>query len=520
MGHVDYPPYPLVFLPSHEHVSGTGDDSVTIKDARNGQRHIQQLAKQRPSAQRLERVSAWGGASDSVSYVYRPSTTDELRRVFVTARKSGLTVGFQGGGNSYGDAALNGENILVDLRRMRRILEWDVQDGIIQVEPGVTLEQLWQYIIEDGWWPPVATGTMNITMGGGAAMNVHGKNAWKAGPIGDHILAFDLLLPSGEIITCSRDENSDIFFAAIGGFGMLGCFVSLTLKMKRVYSGLLNVEAVASPNLRDMMAYFDCHLQDSDYLVGWIDAFASGENLGRGQLHRATYLGPDEDLEPLETLKVSNQIIPSTIIGIIPKFWLPFLMRPFYNNLGWRLVCWAKYLGSRFGDGLSGQSYQQPHAHFHFLLDAIPFRNAYGPGGIIQYQVFIPAARALSAIETLLRMGQAHGVPNYLSVLKRHRPDLFLMTHGLDGYSIAMDFHISSDNRARVRQLAREMDEVVLDAGGRFYFAKDSTLRPEVARAYLGAETIDRFRLLKRRCDPDGLIETNLWRRLFGPAGD
>lgn len=465
-------------------------------------------------------MPSWGGASDSVSYVYRPSTVEELQRVFSIARDSGLTVAFQGRGNSYGDAALNSENILIDLRRLNRILHWNPQDGIVRVQPGVTLQQLWQYVIEDGWWPPVATGTMNITMGGGAAMNVHGKNAWKMGPIGEHILAFDLTLASGETISCSRDENSDIFYACIGGFGMLGCFTSLTLQMKRVYSGLLNVQAVASPNLSHMMAYFDRHLQDSDYLVGWIDAFASGKNVGRGQLHRATYLAPGEDPEPLETLKVSNQLIPTTIMGIVPKFWLPFFMRPFYNNAGWRLVCWTKYMTALMGDGLKGQTYRQPHAHFHFLLDAIPFRNAYGPGGIIQYQAFIPAAEALPAMETLLRMGQTHGVPNYLSVLKRHRPDPFLMTHGLDDYSLAMDFHISDRNRARVRQLAREMDEVVLQAGGRFYFAKDSTLRPEVARAYLGKETIDRFCELKRRCDPEGLIETDLWRRVFVGYGD
>ncbi|HZD11528.1 MAG TPA: FAD-binding oxidoreductase, partial [Candidatus Binatia bacterium] len=413
---------------------------MSTRQAQNVQAQRKRRIGQLPDAQRLERVQAWGGASDSVSYVYRPSTAEELRDIFAVAYKSSLTIGFQGRGNSYGDAALNSENILVDLRRMRRILEWDPQKGIIRVEPGVTLEQLWQYVVEDGWWPPVATGTMNITMGGGAAMNVHGKNAWKVGPLGDHILSFDLMLPSGEVICCSRGENSDIFHAAIGGFGMLGCFIAITLKLKRIYSGLLNVEAVASPNLQHMMSYFDRHLDDSDYLVGWIDAFASGKSLGRGQLHRATYLAPGEDPQALETMKASNQVIPATIMGIFPKFWLPFFMRPFYNNLGWRLVCAVKYLGSRLGDGLAGQHYRQPHAHFHFLLDAIPFKNAYGPGGIIQYQAFIPVAQALTAMTRLLEMGQRHGTPNYLSVLKRHRSDPFLMTHGLDGYSLAMDF--------------------------------------------------------------------------------
>jgi len=472
-------------------------------------------ASRRPTTGRLEPVMAWGGASGSMCYVYRPSTVEALREVFAVARRSGLTVGFRGGGNSYGDAALNNENVLVDFRRMNRILAWDPAGGRIRVEPGVTLAQLWQYVLEDGWWPPVVTGTMKITIGGGVAMNVHGKNAWKMGPIGDHVVEFDLMLPSGEIIICSREENADVFYAAIGGFGMLGAFTSVTLRMKRITSGLLNVEALASPNLAQMMAYFERHLDDSDYLVGWIDAFAEGEALGRGQIHRATYLAEGEDANPHETLRLSRQQIPETVMGLFPKMWLPFFMRPFYNNLGWRAVCWAKYMGSRLMEGTEGVRQRQPHAHFHFLLDAIPFKNAYGPGGIIQYQAFIPAERALDTMSRLLRMGQAHGIPNYLSVLKRHRPDPFLMTHGLNGYSLAMDFKITEANRARVRQLAREMDEVVLEAGGRFYFAKDSTLRPEVVRAFLGQETVEAFCALKARCDAEGLIETNLWRRLF-----
>jgi FAD/FMN-containing dehydrogenase len=489
--------------------------NVSESPTTNGHKHHPAAPPQTHLPHRLERVPAWGGASDSVSDVYEPSTVADLRTILATARTTGRTVGFRGGGYSYGDASLNNENVLVKFSRMNRILDWDPASGIIRVEPGVTMHQLWRYVLGDGWWPPVVTGTMKITIGGGAGMNVHGKNAWKVGPLGDHILAFDLLLPSGDLITCSRAENSELFHAAIGGFGMLGAFTAITLQMKRVYSGLLQVEALASPNLDDMIDYFEIHLDDSDYLVGWIDAFARDDALGRGQLHRATYLQPGEDPHPAATLALSTQAIPETIFGVFPKLWLPYFMRPFYNNVGWRAVCWAKYLGSRFGDTYEGKRYRQPHAHFHFLLDAIPFKNAYGPGGIIQYQVFIPAARARRTLASLLEMGNAHGIPNYLSVLKRHRSDPFLMTHGLDGYSLAMDFQITERNRARVRQLAREMDEVVVDAGGRFYFAKDSTLRPEVVVATLGADTVARFRALKATYDPDELLETNLWRRLF-----
>jgi FAD/FMN-containing dehydrogenase len=89
------------------------------------------------------------------------------------------------------------------------------------------------------------------------------------------------------------------------------------------------------------------------------------------------------------------------------------------------------------------------------------------------------------------------------------------MTHGVDGYSMAMDFRVTDDRRASIEALAYEMDEIVLAAGGRFYLAKDSTLRPSVAEAYLGADTIARFKAMKQKYDPEELLQTDLWRRIF-----
>jgi decaprenylphospho-beta-D-ribofuranose 2-oxidase len=463
---------------------------------------------------RLELVSAWGGASHGVSHVYRPNTVSGLQEVFALARQTGRTVGMRGGGNSYGDAAMNDEQILLDLGRMDRILDWNPDSGQIQVEPGVTLSRLWQYVLEDGWWPPVVTGTMATTVGGCASMNVHGKNAWQEGTIGEHILAFELLLPSGDIINCDREQNRDLFYAAIGGFGMLGCFTSLTLQLKRVFSGLLSVETETRSNLEEMFSYFEQNLETSDYVVGWIDAFAKGPALGRGDVHRANYLPANADPDPGQTLRPEYQHLPDTLFGLVPKSIIWLFMRPLMNNLGTKLVNSAKYWAGR---ARGTKTVKQPHAAFHFLLDYVPhWKKAYGPGGLIQYQPFVPHDNALETMAEILRLCQSHGLPNYLTVLKRHRPDPFLMTHGLDGYSMAMDFRITRRNRRRVVQLTQELDEIVLSARGRFYLAKDSTLRPDVAATYLGQETIDQFRLLKQRCDPGNLLQTNLWRRIFG----
>jgi FAD/FMN-containing dehydrogenase len=193
------------------------------------------------------------------------------------------------------------------------------------------------------------------------------------------------------------------------------------------------------------------------------------------------------------------------------------LMRPFMNNFGARMTNMAKY---RFSDFKDGSKFQESHVAFHFLLDYVPnWKMAYGSGGLIQYQSFIPAETALDAFSEILERCRRRGLQNYLTVLKRHKPDDFLISHGLDGYSMAMDFRVTPGRRPRIAKLAAELDEIVLAAGGRFYFAKDSTLRPESVAAYLGQETVRKFLALKAQYDPDQILQTNLWRRAFPVNG-
>ncbi len=466
--------------------------------------------------ERLERLEGWGMASAAMSYVYRPSTADGICAAFEAARRAGRPAGLRGAGCSYGDASLNAEGVTLDLTRMTRVLAWDPSAGRITVEPGVTLQQLWQYVIEDGWWPPVVTGTMKITLGGGAAMNVHGKNNWKVGPLGDHIQEFEILLPSGEMKVCSRTQNADLFYAAISGFGMFGVFTKITLQLKRIYSGLLNVEPIAHRNFDELFATFEERLPLADYLVGWIDCFASGSGLGRGQVHQANYLAPGEDPQPAQTLRVSQQELPDTLFGVFPKSVMWRLMKPFLNDPGMRLINTGRFLAiSKLGDR---KTHHQSHAGFAFLLDYVPnWKAAYKPGGLIQYQSFVPKDRAKDVFSQQIEMAQAYGVVPYLGVFKRHRPDDFLMTHSVDGYSFALDFAVTPQNQGKLLSLTAEMDRIVLDAGGRYYFAKDSALHRASIQDAMGPERVQKFFALKAQCDPETLLQTNLYRRLFAP---
>jgi FAD/FMN-containing dehydrogenase len=468
-----------------------------------------------------EYVEAWGMADGAYGDVLRPRDAAGVAEALAHARATGRSIGLRGTGCSYGDASLNDGGLTLDLTRMNRVLSFDAEAGIAEVEPGVTIEQLWKHALPLGYWPRVVSGTMFPTIGGALAMNIHGKNDYAVGTIGDATVAFDIALPSGELRTCSRERNADLFHAAIGGFGMLGVLTRVELRLTRVHSGELEQRAFANRDLGEMLAYIEDRRTEADYLVGWVDAFPGGDALGRGLVHEARYLEPGEDPEPERTLKVEHQLLPSSVLGF-PKSELWWLMRLLFNDRGMRLVNAGKYWSGRIE--AMGPPSRIPHAAFAFLLDFVPnWKWGYGrrPGrGLIQYQTFLPKETALETYRELLERNHRAGFTPYLGVVKRHRPDPFWLTHAVDGWSFAMDFAVTPENRAALFAHCAELTEVVLAAGGRFYFAKDSVLHPGDPERMFEPARLAAFLDLKRELDPDGLLQTNLWRRLFAPGDD
>ncbi len=465
----------------------------------------------------LEYVEGWGMSLGGPACVHRPATIEALRELLLCARAAGRPLALRGAGCSYGDASLPTGDEVLELSRLDRILAWDRASGIASVEPGVTIEALWRRSLPDGWWPRVVSGTMFPTLGGAAAMNIHGKNNYEAGTLGDAIRSFEILLASGEIRRASREENPALFHAAIGGFGMLGVFTRLELATKRVHSGEVEVRAVRAPDLAFALDWLESERERCDYLVAWIDAFARGRALGRGLIHEARYLEPGEDPDPAATLALAHQDLPPSILGV-PKSEAWRALRLLNRDAGMRALNAFKFHSSAL-EVWKGP-YRQPHAAFAFLLDYVPnWKWAYGRRerrGLIQYQAFVPRAEALRVYREILERSQAAQRVPYLGVLKRHRPDPFWLTHAVDGYSLALDFKVVPERREALWKHCEALSELVLAAGGRFYFAKDSTLTAGQARRMFPPENLARFAALKRELDPQNLFQTALSRRLFG----
>jgi decaprenylphospho-beta-D-ribofuranose 2-oxidase len=278
--------------------------------------------------------------------------------------------------------------------------------------------------------------------------------------------------------------------------------------MHHVNSGSLKVLAEAAKNWDEEFALFEQYEHDADYMVSWVECFGKGKKAGRGQFHAAWY---PERID-LKSRRPEAQDLPPLLMGFFPKSMMWKVMKWFFNRTGVRFINWAKWMASStIGNH---KIHEQPLVAFSFLLDYVPdWRRAYEPGGFIQYQSFVPKEHAKRVFAEQVRLQQEAKLESFLGVLKRHRPDKFMFSHAVDGYSLALDFKVTRRNREKLWTLAHKMNDLVLDAGGRFYFAKDSTLRPEDAKRYLG-DALVQFEKVKNELDPDRLLTSDLAQRL------
>lgn len=466
---------------------------------------------------KMETLEGWGMRDRARCRVARVQNSGQIAGLLAEAEARGETVALRGAGCSYGDASLNAGQTVLDCTALNRILAWDPTSGVVTAEPGVTIAQLWQRLLPDGWWPTVVPGTSAVTLGGAAAMNVHGKNNWRVGSFGDSVVGFELLLPTGETLTCSRERHSDIFYGAIGGMGLLGCFTSITLLARRIHSGMARERQTAHGSLDALMAAVEAAATEATDLVAWLDTSARGARLGRGLLNAGVDFAPGEDPHPERSLTVAAQLDGRGLAQRLPSGWLPRLAHPLTTAPGVWLANRAQWtrgrMASRHGSHLA------TYAAANFPLDAIPnWKDAYRPGGLIQHQSFVPGEAAAPAFRQFLIRAQAAGLVPSLAVLKKHRADDFLLSYLGDGYSLALDFPVRPGHEPRLLSLLATLNDLMADVGGRCYFAKDSTLTRAQAARMIAPETLARFMLLKHRCDPHGLLATDLYRRVLQPS--
>jgi decaprenylphospho-beta-D-ribofuranose 2-oxidase len=147
---------------------------------------------------------------------------------------------------------------------------------------------------------------------------------------------------------------------------------------------------------------------------------------------------------------------------------------------------------------------------FFHPLDAIAHWNRlYGRQGFFQYQFVVPFGRE-DALRRAVELVSGHGAASFLAVLKRFGPgDAALLGFPMPGWTLTMDLPAHADG---LTHLVNDLDDLVIEAEGRIYLAKDAVSKPEVITA--GYPELARWREIRERVDPEQVWMSDLARRL------
>lgn len=392
-------------------------------------------------------------------------------------------------GRSYGDVCLSKNGTLLDTIELNHFILFDKEKGILKCESGVTLNQILNLIIPNGWILPVTPGTKYITLGGAIANDVHGKNHHKSGSFGHYVNNLEILRSDGKTYFCSKDANPELFRATIGGLGLTGLILTAEIQLKKISSEYLFLETIKFKSVEEFFAINEESETNYEYTVAWVDVTNGGSNQMRGIYQRASHI------------EFSQKNTQSEFRS--KKITVPFVLPFSLINKFSIYIFNALYYSKQFEKKLEQLIH---YDNFFYPLDGVNNWNyLYGKNGFLQYQFVIPRENCYKNFIKIINEFKKNGLASFLTVLKTFGdfPKAGLLSFPFDGLTLAIDFPIHRN----IFEILDKIDKMILDFGGALYPAKDSRMKPYVFQKAF--TNLDKFITYK-----DPLFSSAFWERV------
>jgi len=426
-------------------------------------------------------LTGWGNLNPARSKLV---TTDIAGATDIVPTLDVNGAAIRGNGRSYGDQAQNSGGTTLKLVDGKTIT---ITGTTATCSGDVTIGELTSAAAGHGLFVPVIPGTEHASIGGAIANDVHGKNHHRDGSIGTHTRSIELLDATGELRTLTPEQTPEEFWATIGGIGMTGLITRAEIQLIDEPVRSMKVTTSKHASLPDLLDAMKTTTQWR-YSVAWLD-LAGGRSAGRGILWLA-----EHDQNTLKKDRTVGRNRRTTRIPDGPNLINPATTKVF-NTLWWA----ATRPGTRTSE---------LEAYFHPLDRITNWNAAHGQRGFHQYQFVIPfdAENELLRIVKLL-IERGHCSP--LVVLKRlGAANPAPLSFPMPGWTLAVDMPAGPG----VKDLARQLDGIVVGAGGRHYLAKDSLAGPETIRR--GYPKLEEWLHTRATMDPNGRWVNDQARRL------
>ncbi|AWB83155.1 FAD-binding oxidoreductase [Corynebacterium liangguodongii] len=462
----------------------------------------------------VESLHGWGRTAPSTAHVLSTPDVEVIKRAVAQVAEDNATlpaharrgVIARGMGRSYGDPAQNGGGLVVDMRPLNRIHSIDPATAIVDVDAGVTLDQLMKAALPYGLWVPVLPGTRQVTIGGAIGPDIHGKNHHSAGSFGNHVVSLELLVADGRVLHLephgtAEDPDGTLFWATVGGMGLTGIILRARIEMTRTETAYFIADTDRTDTLDETIAaHSDGSEVNYTYSSAWFDAISAPPKTGRSTISRGSLatLAQLEEFAPKlakDPLKFNAPQL-MTVPDVFPSWTM--------NKLSLMAIGEAYYLM-----GAPARNQVKNLTQFYQPLDLIgEWNRGYGSKGFLQYQFVVPTD-AVEPFKDIIYQIQASGHYSALNVFKLFgEGNRAPLSYPMKGWNVCVDFPI----RPGLGEFLDRLDEQVMEFGGRLYLAKESRTSAENFHAmYPG---LAGWLETRRAIDPTGVFASDMSRRL------
>ncbi len=439
------------------------------------------------SPENTKEVQSWGRypkvKHTQVTPVYWRSEVPDLEQ-------DGQSVLPHAYGRSYGDSCLNENGVALDVSHLNRFISFDEETGLLCCEAGVSLAEILRVMVPRGWFLPVTPGTKFVSVGGAIANDIHGKNHHAGGTFGCHVVRLKLLRSDGQRLTCSPDENPELFQATIGGLGLTGLILWAEFKLKRIVNPYIDSDHIRFASLDEFFELSAESDKDFEYTVSWVDLLVGGEALCRGIFTRGNH-----SQDPELASKPLPKRLPLAVPFNLPQLVLNTLTVKSFNELYYH-----KQLPKRVH---KVESYDP----FFYPLDSIhEWYRMYGKRGFLQYQFVVPFEGGREAMREIIGRIRQSGAGSFLTVLKEFGEvkSPGMLSFPRPGLTLALDFAYAGEKTLR---LLEELDALVRQYDGAVYPAKDARMSAESFQQFY-----PRWQEFAKYIDPH--FSSSFWRRV------
>ena len=355
------------------------------------------------------------------SMVFYPESHRDIKKI-ISQKKNFI---FQGNKKSYGDVGSN-NHMLVSMKNFNKIIHFDKKKGIVEAESGLLLKDLLEIIVPAGWFIPVTPGTKYVSLGGMVANNVHGKNT-KKNQIKYCVKKINLITPKNKEIICSKKINKKLFDLTIGGYGLTGAIVTITLQLKKILSENIEQKIIEFKNFKEFYSISKIN-KNFEYSVCWIDNFTEDNIKGLYFLGNHSKQNKPPKIK-LISAKIMGPLFLIMFRIIFSNFYFPKLMTLIFRNYKKRIynkIC--------------------HYNEYFYPQDNMPYWNKiYGSNGFVALQFLIPNNKFRKILGEISNFLKENKIFSDFVILKKFNESGKYLNFSGSGYSIS--FHFIKDKK-------------------------------------------------------------------------